>query len=137
MEQKRITSRILVVFADSHISQGRLTPQFSTSFITSLNFSNHPNSSPPLSSSLLDVGASTTNIGNSIFIMENSDSGGFETLETPNIFLNPSILSLVCKTRENSNFLKNGKMVISVKIQNFSRSPMTKQISPLESSHEI
>ena len=32
-----------------------------------------------------------------------------------------------CKTRENSNFLKNGKMVISVKIRNFSRSRMTKQ----------
>ena len=42
-----------------------------------------------------DAGASTTNIGNSIFIMENSDSGGFETLKTPNIFLYPSILSLV------------------------------------------
>ena len=27
--------------------------------------------------------------------MENSDSGGFETFETPNIFLFPSILSLV------------------------------------------
>ena len=42
-----------------------------------------------------------------------------------------------CKTQENSNFLKMGKMVISVKIQNFSRSQKTKQISPLESSHEI
>ena len=42
-----------------------------------------------------------------------------------------------CKTRENSNFLKNGKMVISVKIRNCSRSRMTKQASPLESSHEI
>ena len=42
-----------------------------------------------------------------------------------------------CKTRENFNFLKNGKMVISVKIQNFSRSRMTKQTSPLESSREI
>ena len=42
-----------------------------------------------------------------------------------------------CKTLENSNFLKNGKFVISVKIQNFSRSRMTKWISPLESSHEI
>ena len=42
-----------------------------------------------------------------------------------------------CKTRENSNFLKNGKMVISVKIQNFSRSRMMKQTSPLESSREI
>ena len=30
------------------------------------------------------------------------------------------------KTRENSNFLKNGKMVISVKIRNFSRFRMTK-----------
>ena len=44
---------------------------------------------------MIDAGASTTNNGNSIFIMENSDSGGFETLETPNIFLFPSILSLV------------------------------------------
>ena len=42
-----------------------------------------------------------------------------------------------CKTRENSNFLKNGKMVILVKIQNFSRSRMTKRTSPLESSCEI
>ena len=42
-----------------------------------------------------------------------------------------------CKTRENSNFLKKGKMVISVKIQNFSRSWMTKRISLLESSREI
>ena len=39
-----------------------------------------------------------------------------------------------CKTRENSNFLKNGKIAISVKIQNFSRSRMTKWISLLESS---
>ena len=31
-------------------------------------------------------------------------------------------LKSMCKTRENSNFLKNGKMVISVKIRNFSRS---------------
>ena len=42
-----------------------------------------------------------------------------------------------CKTRENFNFLKKGKMVISVKIQNFSRSRMTKRTSPLESSREI
>ena len=27
--------------------------------------------------------------------MENSDSGGCETLETPNLFLNPSVVSLV------------------------------------------
>ena len=42
-----------------------------------------------------------------------------------------------CKIRENSNFLKNGKMVISVKIQNFYRSQMMKRTSPLESSREI
>ena len=42
-----------------------------------------------------------------------------------------------CKTRENSNFLKNGKIVISVKIQNFSKSRMTKRTSPLESSRKI
>ena len=42
-----------------------------------------------------------------------------------------------CKTRENSNFLKKGKMIISVKIRNFSRSQMTKRTSLLESSHEI
>ena len=41
-----------------------------------------------------------------------------------------------CKTRENSNLLKKGKMVISVKIQKFSRSRMTRT-SPLESSREI
>ena len=42
-----------------------------------------------------------------------------------------------CKTRENFNFLKTGKMVISVKIRNFSRSQMMKRTSPLESSREI
>ena len=31
-----------------------------------------------------------------------------------------------CETPENSNFLKKGKIVISVKTQNFSRSRMTK-----------
>ena len=42
-----------------------------------------------------------------------------------------------CNTLENSNFMKNGKMVISVKIQNFSRSQMMKRTSPLESSRKI
>ena len=41
-----------------------------------------------------------------------------------------------CKTRENSNFRKNGKIVILVKILNFSRSRMKKRTSPLELSHE-
>ena len=40
-----------------------------------------------------DAGVSTTYIGNSISIMENSDLGTYETLETQNIFLFPSILS--------------------------------------------
>ena len=44
---------------------------------------------------------------------------------------------LLFKTRENSNFLKIGKMVISVKIRKFSRSRMTKRTSLLESSREI
>ena len=42
-----------------------------------------------------------------------------------------------CKTRKNSNFFKNGKIVILVKIRNFSRSQMKKRTSPLESSWEI
>ena len=41
------------------------------------------------------------------------------------------------KPRENSNFMKNGKMIIFVKIRNFSRFQMTKRTSPLESSREI
>ena len=45
--------------------------------------------------------------------------------------------SLLCKTREKSNFLKNGKMVILIKIRNFSRSQMMKRTSLLESSREI
>ena len=47
------------------------------------------------------------------------------------------IHNMFCKTRENSNFRKKCKIVISVKIQNFSRSRMKKQSSQLESSHEI
>ena len=42
-----------------------------------------------------------------------------------------------CETPRKSNFLKKGKIVISIKIRNFSRSQMTKRISPLESSCEI
>ena len=42
-----------------------------------------------------------------------------------------------CKTRENSNFLKKGKMVISAESPKFFRSQMTKRTFPLKSSHEI
>ena len=42
-----------------------------------------------------------------------------------------------CKIRENSNFLKKGKIIISVKIRNFYRYRMTKWTSLLESSREI
>ena len=42
-----------------------------------------------------------------------------------------------CETPENPDFLRKDKMVISVKIWNFSRSRMTKRTSPLESSREI
>ena len=43
---------------------------------------------------ICDIGASTSYIGNSILIKENSNSGGCETLKTSNMFLNPSILSI-------------------------------------------
>ena len=42
-----------------------------------------------------------------------------------------------CETPENPDFLRKDKIVISVKIRNFSRSRMTKRTSPLESSREI
>ena len=42
-----------------------------------------------------------------------------------------------CKTRENSNFLKKGKMVISAENPEFSRPRMMKRTSPLKSSREI
>ena len=42
-----------------------------------------------------------------------------------------------CETSENPDFLRKNKIVISVKIRNFSRSRMTKRTSPLESSSEI
>ena len=42
-----------------------------------------------------------------------------------------------CKTRENSNFLKKSKMVISAENPEFSRSRMTKWTFPLKSSHDI
>ena len=44
---------------------------------------------------ICDAKAFTTYIGNSILIMENSDLGGCETLETPNIFLFPNVLSFI------------------------------------------
>ena len=42
-----------------------------------------------------------------------------------------------CETPENPNFLRKDKMVIWMKIQNFSISRMMKRTSPLESSREI
>ena len=42
-----------------------------------------------------------------------------------------------CETPKNPDFLRKGKMVILVKIHNFSRSRMTKRTSPLESSRKI
>ena len=41
------------------------------------------------------------------------------------------------RPRKNPDFLRKDKMVISVKVLNFSRSLMMKRTSPLESSHEI
>ena len=42
-----------------------------------------------------------------------------------------------CKIQEKFSFLGKGKMVILIGNQEFSRSRMTKQTSPLNSSHEI
>ena len=42
-----------------------------------------------------------------------------------------------CETPKNLDFLRKNKMVILVKIRNFSRSQKTKRTSPLESSREI
>ena len=42
-----------------------------------------------------------------------------------------------CETPENPDFLRKDKMVISVKIRNFSRFRMAKWTSPLESPREI
>ena len=42
-----------------------------------------------------------------------------------------------CKPGKNSIFQKNGKTVISIENRKFSRSWMTKQTSPLNSSLEI
>ena len=47
------------------------------------------------------------------------------------------IRRIFCETPENPDFLRKGKMVISVKIRNFSRSRMRKRTSPLELSREI
>ena len=44
---------------------------------------------------ICDARASTTYIANSILIMENSNSGGCETLETHNIFLFPNVLGFI------------------------------------------
>ena len=51
--------------------------------------------------------------------------------------LSTSVSSMYVRPEKISIFWKNGKIVISVKIRNFSRSRMTKRISPLESSREI
>ena len=48
-----------------------------------------------------------------------------------------AIIEKLCRTRENSNFRKKGKIVILIKIRNFYRSRMMKRTSPLELSHEI
>ena len=52
-------------------------------------------------------------------------------------FVGDNILWWYCETPENPDFLRKDKMVISVKIRNFSRSRMTKRTSPLELSHEM
>ena len=60
-----------------------------------------------------------------------------ECLSYQIFLLSMFIVYLYCETPRKSNFLKKGKIVISVKIQKFSRSRMTKRTSLLESSREI
>ena len=62
----------------------------------------------------VDAGDSTKNIGNSIFIVENSGSGGSGTLETPDIFLFSSLLSLVTILIWNCCILE--RFVLQVKV---------------------
>ena len=47
------------------------------------------------------------------------------------------LVRVFVKPRENSNFRKKDKIIISVKIRKFSRYGMMKRTSPLESSREI
>ena len=62
---------------------------------------------------------------------------GNNFLQLFKIIIQNNISYNLCETSRKSNFLKKGKIVISVKIENFSRSRMTKRTSPLESSREI
>ena len=62
-----------------------------------------------------DAGASRRLIRNSILIIENSDSGGCETLETPNIFLFPSVLSFITILIWSCFILK--RFIIQVKVE--------------------
>ena len=55
----------------------------------------------------------------------------------PLLPLHSSSFSLTVKPGKNSVFLENGKTVISIENQKFSRSRMTKRIAPLNSSHKI
>ena len=66
-----------------------------------------------------DARASTTYIENSILIMENSDLGGCETLETPNIFIFPSILSFVTILIWSCFILKRFVLQVKVKVALF------------------
>ena len=60
----------------------------------------------------------------------------FEEVEYKDINLT-DLVHVNFKTRENSNFLKKGKIVILIKIRIFSRSRMTKRTFPFKSSREI
>ena len=54
---------------------------------------------------ICNSGAYRTFIRNPILIIENSDLRGYETFETPNIFLFPSVLSFI--TILNRSYFRN------------------------------
>ena len=71
-----------------------------------------------------DAGASTTFIRNPILIMENSYSGGCETLETPNIFLFPNVLSFITIFIWSCFILENFVLQVKVEIALFNLESM-------------
>ena len=63
----------------------------------------------------------------------------FQSLYSQNLFEEHKVIvdNLWCETPKNPDFLRKDKMVILVKIRNFSRSRLMKRTSLLESSREI
>ena len=74
---------------------------------------------------------------NKLSLIEYESAMRYQKLSQYLALLKSKAMRSICEPPRKSNFLKNDKIVISVKIRNFSRSQMTKRTSPLESSREI